>query len=296
MKKEMHELFAGAGTGVDAFADATNQGTSPFLDPLRSMLSGAVVNGAAWCQLGGSTKRQQFALLKFSEASLMTSVLETGTRCKLVAVCRTINQNCQHEFVFRGAGVHCLPGAEEILFPNDASSNSNATALEVQQVSMLDSSKKSFNGSLNNNGNNNMPVVITPKATAKPSAAAGTKGGEGALKQQQPLNNKSILAYPIYELCSRKKLEDEKEWHEVVGDGTNHNLVAFSPAERKANRQKEQQHQAQLATLFNELVVDVARGNGDRCRATVDKILAFDPEAAFVPAFQNLKRYVSKMA
>ena len=294
MKKEMHELFAGAGTGDVAFGDAANQGTSPFLDPHRSMLSGAVVNGAAWCQLGGSAKRQQFALLKFSEASLMSSVLETGTRCKLVAVCRTINQNCQHEFVFRGAGIHCLPGAEEILFPNNASMNS--TALEVRNVGSLDNTKKSSNGSTGNN-NNNIPLLVSPK----PSAATATKGAnERTPKQHQAAirNNKSTtLAFPIFELCSRKKLEDEKEWHEVVGDGNNQNsaTTAFSAAERKANRQKELQHQGQLATMFNELVVDVARGNGDRGRATVDKILAFDPEAAFVPAFQNLKRFVSMM-
>ena len=107
--------------GSSATADQQQKKVSLF-DPQRSLISGGVVNGSGWCQLGGSAKRQHFMLSNFSDPALMQTIFEVGSRSKFVAVCRTTNQNTQHEFVFRGAGLHPLPGCEELLFgaPNES--------------------------------------------------------------------------------------------------------------------------------------------------------------------------------
>jgi hypothetical protein len=259
IKKDMHEVFlAQQGTNTTNAPSSTSTSSSapvaisPFADPHRSILSGGVVNGAAWCQLGGSVKRQQFALMNFSEAKLLARVSDTGVKGGLVAVCRTVHQNCQHEFVFRGCDVHCLPGMETILFPSPSAATATTQDGEEQT------------------------------ATATTTT---TKG-------------KSMLALPIFELCSRKNLgaNDNREWLEVVGDGRNQQNSAFSAEERKQNAIKEQQHQTQLASLFNEAVVDIARNNGAKARSALERIQSYDPEAQFLPAFQNLSQLINKMS
>lgn len=166
-------------------------GLTPLFDPHRSLLSGGLVNGSAWCQLGGSAKRQHFMLANFSESELMTTVHQLGIQGRFVAVCRTINQNTQHEFVFRGCGIHALPGNESVLFGNNSTS-----------------SERQFNNVF---GSNNSLPHSTPDGDQQQVNPSDPN-------KKQPGRPGQLLATPIYELCHRKKnLGANDEWLYVVG-------------------------------------------------------------------------------
>ena len=214
----------------------------PVFNTHKALLTGSLSQGAAWAQLGGSDRRQAFMLVNFSESEILKSAFELGVRRGIVVIDRTMNQNIQHEFVTRGCGVHAFPGARQALFGNNVMSD-----LTVGSANSTDGDAP----------------------TPPPPAAPGVPRVDG----------KTPLAVPLYELVSRKKLNNADEWLYVVGDGKeqNKNLIT------------------QIANELNDAAMSVCRGNADAARASLQKIVDLDPDAVNLSAYANLRDLSKKL-
>jgi hypothetical protein len=238
IKKELHQLYMRNNGSESAAAQIE---FSPYLDPYNFVVSGAVVCGSAWCQLGGSSKRQQFALLNFSDADLMGSATQLGHLCKFVAVSKKIAASSKSEYLFRGCGIHALPGAEPMLFPKLHQKNNSAS--ESRGSSRQESrNEENLRNSSAIRDTAGAPLPHQPQNEQFTPAASATATPiqvdlNPAEKPSTTPAQLSALAVPIYELCYSKVVmeeEDADEWLFLVS-AAHRRLIAERRQEQTSN-------------------------------------------------------------
>lgn len=264
----------------------------------RSLISGGLVNGSAFCMLGGSDKKKQFILINFSQADYLQHVAQIGRQSHFVAVCRTIHQNTNHEFIFRGAGVHLLNGYSKL---NKNTKNSNVATTPTPSAALPGQNEADIvevDGNL-------ASIAAQQQQQQQPQSPSATRGG-GALAQ--------VVASPIYELVAPKELKSaggDDEWlYLIAGKSSNTNLGSKSPQQqpqhqgigRQAavaannNNNTNQQQQVCVDTLLNEAVLELARNQTDRVQEILNIIYREDPTCgAQLPAVAALEQSLNAM-
>jgi len=253
-----------------------------------SIICGGVALGAAFCQVAGSSRRQQFFICGFSESDLLSQCSEIGEKNRILVVSQSIYQIAKTEYHFRGAGVASAP------------------CVKLMQQQNQQPQPKTSNVKLSTS-----KISLSREASLHQHQvdAIAERSGD-ALGATISNNNNNFV--PIFELVCRRKLsENDDEWLYYAGaenkinnnntniktDNNNNNntMPKLSPPSKTASPKLEERLVEVPGLFLNDVVQAICKGHLGQAQEILEQQKKEDPQINLsLPAVSRLEEFINQ--